>query len=144
MKPTKGIALSPRVTVNELNLADNEDWYTPKALKLAPLQVRATLGQKGKGRVRCEIEECEWERSCIDLKLIFETAPGTGAHYNLGLHSNIDNEFGNGTAGTFTRQQIDWLIEGLIAARTEAEKLGLFTVRPTPSSIQQVLTAGKS
>ena len=115
------------------------DWYTPKVLKVSPLQVSVTLGEKAKGRVRCVIGEVEWERNCVDLKLIFEEGRLSGARYSLGLHSNIDNEFGGGTAGTFTKEQIDWLIDALIVARREADRQGLFTPRPTPISAAEVL-----
>ena len=47
----------PIVAVSELDLADENDWYTPKVLKVAPLRVEVSVGKKGNGRVRCAIEE---------------------------------------------------------------------------------------
>lgn len=137
-------SIKPSISVSELQLGDSQDWYTPKVLKVSPLQVSVTLGEKAKGRVRCVIGEVEWERNCVDLKLIFEEGRLSGARYSLGLHSNIDNEFGGGTAGTFTKEQIDWLIDALIVARREADRQGLFTPRPTPISAAEVLGGTRS
>lgn len=131
----------PIIDVREVHL--DSDWYTPKLFKVSPIQVSVTFGKKGNGRVRCEIEESEWERRCVELRLIFEDASAQGGVYTTGLHSDISNEFGKGDAGTFTGEQIDWLIRALTAARDEAEKRGLFTPRPTPTTLGEVLAAGK-
>src|SRR4051812_5059811 len=88
----------PVVAVSEIELAHEEDWYTPKVLKVAPLRIEATLGRKGEGRVRCAIEETDWERRYVDLCISFEGLPGVG-----GIHSSLSDEIGGGTAGTFTR-----------------------------------------
>jgi hypothetical protein len=141
-KRTASNAIVPVVAVSVTKIAENEDWYTPKVLRFAPLKISVTLGQIGKGRVRCEIEEGEWERRAVTLCLIFEKAPMLGEHYSTcDLHSDISNEFGAGDAGTFTGEQIDWLIRALTVAREEADKRGLFTARTTPTTVEQVLAA---
>jgi hypothetical protein len=54
-------------------------------------------------------------------------------------HSTISDKFGHGVRGTFTRDVIDRLIDALTVARQEAEARGLFTRRPTPTSIDEVV-----
>lgn len=138
MKHQKGIARTakadrPIIAVTEVDLAAGEDWYTPKVRGLRPLNISVTLGIKGKGRVRCEIEENGWERTCVDLRLIFEKAPVRGEHYSTcDLHSDISNEFGSGSAGTFTADEIDRLILALTTARDQAASFSLFTPRHVP------------
>ena len=125
----------PILTVSELDLKEDEDWYTPQVLKVAPLRIEATLGKKGKGRVRCAIEETDWERRHVDLCFAFEKGGCTG------FHSSTSDEFGPGTIGTFTRDQIDRLIDALVIVRREADARGLFVSRPTPTSAEEVLAA---
>jgi hypothetical protein len=133
----------PIISVIKEQLGD-DDWYTPKVLKLSPVKVSVTLGKKGKGRVRCMISENEWERRSVELAIIFEREQRPDGSTFTPLHSDIDNEFGVGDAGTFTVEQIDRLVHALTVARNEAEKRGLFTPRPTPTSVEQVLAAAGS
>jgi|ERR1700737_1419497 len=49
-----------------------------------------------------------------------------------------------GSRGTFTDKDWDQVIMLLTAARDEAQRRGLFTRRPTPLNVQDVLAVGKS
>lgn len=129
----------PVIAVNEVKLDGVNDYYTPEVFKLAPTEVTVTVGQKGKGRVRCEIQEGEWERRHVGLAIIFERYPG---EVKLCFDSDIDNDFGLSTSGSFTLEQIDRLILALTEARREADRRGLFTSRPTPRTVEEVLAAG--
>lgn len=120
-------------TFDPLKKGSDNDWYTPKALRRYPRQVDVVVGRKGKGRVRCAIEENDWEHACIELSLSVERV---GV---LGWHSDTSDEFGQGEVGTFTVDAIDRMIAALTIARDEANRLGLFTPRPTPKSIADVL-----
>lgn len=141
------VADRPIVVVSEVAMpfASDDNWYTPDVLHLRPTAVSVTLGQEGRGRVRCEIEEAEWERRCFTLRLIFEKSEpdraGGQAYCTCDMHSDISSEFGSGEAGTFTREQLDQLIRALQVARDEADRRGLFTERPTPTSIADLLAA---
>lgn len=139
-------AVDPIVAVSDIELPENEDWYTPQ-LRLdvpPPQRIQVTLGAKGKGRVRCAIEETGWDRSAVDLHISLEEAPipGGGEPYvRTGAHSELTDDVGNGEIYLLTKDMIDRLILGLTLVRDEAEKRGLFARRPTPTSIEELQAA---
>lgn len=121
-----------------------DDWYTPKVLKLHPLKVSVLAGEPGQGAVECEILEGEWEHRFVHLSIFAEDVKAPKKNWNYGFSGSINRENGSGVSGTFDLEKLDRLIEALTTARAEAEKRGLFDLRSTPKSIHDVVVAQRS
>jgi hypothetical protein len=113
--------------------ADN-DWYTPKVLKLSPLKVRAAVGKKGKTLVACEIMEESYEHTSVAVRLEIEGS-WPGSPHLIGWHSSAEL----GPVGSFTPEALDQVIATLQTARDEAQRRGFFTARAAPSTMKETL-----
>lgn len=122
----------PKVAIAKYGTPDDEDWYTPKAAKCYPQVVNVTLGEKGHGQIRCEILEGEWERRHVLVTITQDKDKRKVDNILLGFGEQV-------LSGSVTLSDIDRLIAVLTRARIEADKLGLFTARPTPKSMAEVL-----
>lgn len=138
---------SPKVEKGKSRMFDpaaNEDWYTPDVFRLHPQEVRVWAGKDGKGQALVQITEGEYERGHVMLFVGIESIPirHKGRTISTGMESSATrfSKF-DGASGPHVVQQIDNLIEALTVARREAAKLGLFTRRRTPRSIQEVEAA---
>lgn len=118
-----------KVVVGQEHIESTEnDWYTPKAFRVYPQTVTVSIGKKGRDEMQCEILEGEWEHRSVHLSFKSQDVRAPGLYYGLGV-----KDF----HGSMNAEQIDRLIHVLTVARQEAEKLGLFTERPTPKSIDE-------
>lgn len=109
----------------------DEDWYTPKVLKLKAQRViaRASFG------VFCIIEEEQWERQSVTVEL----SVSKGAKVPRGDRADWHSTNETGVIGSFSPDALDALIDSLIKARDEAKRIGLLTPRPAPSTLREVL-----
>src|SRR4051812_186613 len=92
----------PKISVTEIDLTPEEDWYTPDLLRLKPKKVSVVVGNKGAGRVRCVITEDGWERRSVALKIVMEEIPVPGTHYKQGFHTDTKDDVGRGNIATVT------------------------------------------